>query len=188
MHLTNVVILLGYRIKRTMPTPGDLTLAQIQSRFSTDEEARDYFEKIRWPNGVVCPHCNNPAQEGIWEIKVNSGKHIRPGLYHCAECDKQFTVTVGTMFEDSHIPLRKWLVAWYLLCSSRKTVSSLQMQRLLGLGSYRTALFMMERIRNAFADPAFTGIVNRVAKRTKATSPVSKSYASGQTSKKPPSH
>jgi transposase-like protein len=139
-----------------LPTPADLTLAQIQSRFSTEEKARDYFEKIRWPDGVVCPHCNNPAQEKIWPIKVNPGKRIRAGLYHCAECDKQFTVTVGTMFEDSHIPLRKWLVAWYLLCSSNKLTSSLQIQRILGLGSYRTALFMVRRIRDAFAHAAFT--------------------------------
>src|SRR5437773_918326 len=66
------------------------------------------------------------------------------------------------IFEDSHIPLRKWLVAWYLLCSSKKGISSLQIQRMLGLGSYRTALFMMHRIRYALAHPAFTGMLKGV--------------------------
>jgi transposase-like protein len=91
----------------------------------------------------------------FWEIKANKGKRIRAGLRQCVECKKQFTVTVGTIFEDSHIPLRKWLVAWYLLCSSKKGISSLQIQRMLGLGSYRTALFMMHRIRYALKHPSF---------------------------------
>jgi transposase-like protein len=167
-----------------LPTPVDLTLAEIQSHFSTDAKARQYLKQIRWPNGVTCPHCKNDDQKRIWEIKENAGKKIRAGLYHCAECGKQFTVTVGTMFEDSHIPLRKWLVAWYLICGSRKAISSLQIQRMLGLGSYRTAVFMMDRIHKAFADSAFAGITNRVAKRTKVRSPVSKSYAKGQISEK----
>jgi transposase-like protein len=142
--------------KAMLPTPVDLTLDEIQSRFSTDESARRYLAEIRWPNGVVCAHCKNADHKRIWEIKENRAAKIRAGLYHCAECKKQFTVTVGTIFEDSHIPLRKWLVAWYLLCSSKKGISSLQIQRMLGLGSYRTALFMMHRIRYALAHPAFT--------------------------------
>src|SRR5438128_2429868 len=146
----------GMKRKSMLPTPVDLTLDEIQSRFGTDEKARQYLEEIRWPNGVVCPHCKNADHKRIWEIKENPDKKIRAGLYHCAECDKQFTVTVGTIFEDSHIPLRKWLVAWYLLCSSKKGISSLQIQRMLGLGSYRTALFMMHRIRYALAHPEFT--------------------------------
>ncbi len=148
--------------KSMLPTPVDLTLDEIQSRFGTDEKARQYLEEIRWPNGVVCPHCKNADHKRIWEIKENPEKKIRAGLYHCAECGKQFTVTVGTIFEDSHIPLRKWLVAWYLLCSSKKGISSLQIQRMLGLGSYRTALFMMHRIRYALAHPAFTGMLKGV--------------------------
>lgn len=150
--------------KSMLPTPDDLTLDEIQSRFGTDESARQYLEEIRWPNGVVCPRpeCKNADQNRIWKIEENPEKKIRAGLYHCAECDKQFTVTVGTIFEDSHIPLRKWLVAWYLLCSSKKGISSLQIQRMLGLGSYRTALFMMHRIRYALAHPSFTGMLKGV--------------------------
>ena len=142
--------------KSMLPTPEDLTLDEIQSRFSTDSAARAYLEEIRWPNGVVCPHCQNADPKRIWEIKESAQGNIRPGLRQCAECKKQFTVTVGTIFEDSHIPLRKWLVAWYLLCASKKGISSLQIQRMLGLGSYRTALFMMHRIRYALSHPAFT--------------------------------
>src|SRR4030095_15477767 len=144
-------------MKRSMlPTPDDLTLDEIQSRFGTDDKARQYLEEIRWEDGVVCPHCKNAKQNRIWQIEPNPKKNIRAGLYQCAECKKQCTVTVGTIFEDSHIPLRKWLVAWYLLCSSKKGISSLQIQRMLGLGSYRTALFMMHRIRYALAQPEFT--------------------------------
>src|SRR6266513_1985112 len=141
-----------------LPTPDDLTLDEIQSRFGTDEKARDYLEQIRWPNGVVCPHlnCKNADQKRIWKIEENAEKKIRAGLYQCAKCKKQFTVTVGTIFEDSHIPLRKWLIAWYLLCSSKKGISSLQIQRMLGLGSYRSALFMMHRIRYALKHPSFS--------------------------------
>src|SRR5947208_12139902 len=148
--------------KSLLPTPEDLTLDGIQQRFGTDETAGQYLEEIRWPNGVVCPHCETAKQKRIWEIKANEAAKIRPGLYHCAECGKQFTVTVGTIFEDSHIPLRKWLVAWYLLCSSKKGISSLQIKRMLGLGSYRSALFMMHRMRYALAHPAFTGMLKGV--------------------------
>src|SRR5947207_9063785 len=159
--------------KSMLPTPEHLTLDEIQSRFGTDETARQYLEEIRWPNGVVCPHCKNADQKRIWEIKENPAKKIRSGLYHCAECDKQFTVTVGTIFEDSHIPLRKWLVAWYLLCSSKKGISSLQIQRMLGLGSYRTALFMMHRIRYALSSPEFT-------KQLSGTVEVDETYIGGK--------
>ena len=124
-------------------------------RFSTDEKAREYLEAIRWPNGKVCPHCKNGDENKIWAIKPNGTKLIRQGLYQCGACKKQFTVTVGTIFESSHIPLRKWLIAWYLLCASKKGMSSLQFQRTLQLGSYRTALFMTHRIRHALRDPVF---------------------------------
>jgi transposase-like protein len=142
-------------MKPLLPTPQKLTLTEIFAHFSTDEKARAYLESIRWPFGPVCPHCENKDEAPIWKLEANPKKKIRPGMYHCGKCKKQFTVTVGTIFEDSHIPLQKWLVAWYLLCSSKKGISSLQIQRQLGLGSYRTALFMMHRIRYALKDPVF---------------------------------
>jgi transposase-like protein len=146
--------------KSMLPTPENLTLDEIQNRFATDEKARAYLEEIRWGYGVVCPHCKNRNQSKFYEIKANEKAKVREGLRQCAECKKQFTVTVGTIFEDSHIPLRKWLVAWYLLCSSKKGINSLQIQRILGLGSYRTALLMMHRIRYALKHPSFTGILS----------------------------
>jgi transposase-like protein len=142
-------------MKTTSYTPGDLTLDQIMQRFATDEDARKYLEMIRWPNGPICPHCGNAALDRIYEIAPNPAKKIRPGLRHCAECKGQFTVTVGTIFEDSRIPLRKWLIAWYMLCSSKKGIAALQMQRMLDIGSYRSAWFMMHRIRYALRDPVF---------------------------------
>ena len=170
-----------------LPTPVDLTLDEIQSHFGTDEKARQYLEEIRWPNGVVCPHCRNADHKRIWKIEENPEKKIRAGLYHCAECDKQFTVTVGTIFEDSHIPLRKWLIAWYLLCSSKKGISSLQIQRMLGLGSYRTALFMMHRIRYALAHPDFTGMLKGVVE-VDETYVGGKATGTGKTGRSPTSN
>lgn len=133
-------------------TPDDLTLDQIMQRFGTDEEARAYWESIHWPNGPVCPHCKNKDASQIWKIEANKAKKIRSGLHQCGKCTKQFTSTIGTIFEDSHIPLRKWLVAFYLNSSSKKGISSLQLQRILDLGSYRTALFMQHRIRHALQE------------------------------------
>lgn len=143
-------------MKTEHPTPENLTLTEILTHFRDEDTARDYLEGIRWPLGVVCPHCQNKREKSIWRIVPNAKAKIRAGLYQCGACKKQFTVTVGTIFEDSKIPLRKWLVAWYLLCSSKKGISALQIQRQLELGSYRTALFMMHRIRHALKDPMFS--------------------------------
>ena len=134
----------------------DLTLIQLIDRFGTDEKARKHLESIRWSEGIACPHCKCTDQTKFSEIAANPEKKVRAGLRWCANCEKQFTVTIGTIFEDSHIPLRKWLIAWYLICASKKGISSLQLQRLLELGSYRSALFMAHRIRYALQDPAFT--------------------------------
>jgi transposase-like protein len=136
-------------------TPKDLTLDQIMERFNTDESARAYWESIHWPHGAVCPHCKNNDQKFICKIQANEKKEVRAGLHQCLKCRKQFTSTIGTIFEDSHIPLRKWIVAFYLNSSSKKGISSLQLQRILDLGSYRTALFMQHRIRHALRDPIF---------------------------------
>jgi len=138
-----------------LPTPDDLTLDEIMQRFNTDEAARAYWESIHWPNGPVCPHCKNKKQDAIWKIAANKTKKVREGLHQCGKCDKQFTSTIGTIFEDSHIPLRKWLIAFYLNSASKKGISSLQLQRILNLGSYRSALFMQHRVRHALRDPVF---------------------------------
>lgn len=134
----------------------DLTLIQILNRFSTEEKARTHLESVVWPSGVVCPHCKCNEQSKFSTIAPNPDKKVRAGLRWCSNCQKQFTVTVGTIFEDSHIPLSKWLIAWYLLCSSKKGISSLQLQRILELGSYRSALFMAHRIRHALKQDSFS--------------------------------
>jgi transposase-like protein len=131
---------------------GNLTLIQIAQRFSTEEAAREYFEKRRWPSGPTCPHCGNTDQEPIYKVTPNPEKKIRAGLYKCAECLQSFTVTVGTVCEDSHIPLNKWLIGFYMMCASKTQVSALQLQRQLEIGSYRSALFMCQRIRFALMD------------------------------------
>jgi len=123
---------------------------QIQERFSTPEKARGYLEAIQWPEGPVCPFCGEKERIGV----LTSAK-VRPGLKKCYACRKQFTVTVGTVFEDSHVPLNKWLIAVYLLCSSKKGMSALQLQRMLGL-TYKTAWFMFHRLRFAVQQPSFT--------------------------------
>lgn len=131
---------------------GDLTLIQIAARFSTEEAAREYFEKLRWPNGPECPHCGNVDQARIYKVTANPAKKIRAGQYKCAECERSFTVTVGTVCEDSHIPLNKWLIGFYMMCASKTQVSALQLQRQLEIGSYRSAWFMCHRIRFALQD------------------------------------
>ena len=131
-------------------TSDDLTLDQIMGHFATEDAAREYLESARWPTGPVCAHCGETER-----VTRLEGKSHRSGLFQCNACKEQFTVTVETIFEKSHIPLRKWLVAWYILCSSKKGVSALQIQRMLDIGSYRSAWFMMHRIRYALRDPVF---------------------------------
>ncbi len=106
------------------------------------EEARAYLEKLHWPNGPMCPRCNGQ------NVLLLKGKSTRPGLYKCRPCSRQFTVTVGTIFEDGHVPLNKWLGAFYLMCSSKKGMSANQLSRDLGV-AYKTAWYMCHRIRLA---------------------------------------
>lgn len=114
-----------------------------QPHFIDADRAREYLEALRWPNGAVCPHCGSVAEH----YKLEGEKH-RAGLYKCKDCREQFTVTVGTVFERSKIPLNIWLQAVYLLCSSKKGMSSHQLHRTLGV-TYKTAWFMTHRIREA---------------------------------------
>jgi transposase-like protein len=120
--------------------------------FHDEEAAREHLELIRWPNGPVCPHCGATARTtNIWRIEAKikePRKGARPGVLCCGDCRKQFTVTVGTVFEHSKVPLHKWVLATHLLCSSKKGMSSHQLHRTLGV-TYKTAWFMTHRIREA---------------------------------------
>lgn len=111
--------------------------------FTDAEKAREHLESLTWPNGPVCPHCGEA--ENVTRLK---GKSHRPGLVQCNACSKNFTVTVGTVFERSKVPLNKWLLATYLLSSSKKGMSAKQIERMLGV-TYKTAWFMCHRIREA---------------------------------------
>jgi transposase-like protein len=122
--------------------------SHLEDRYQNEDAARDYLEAQRWPNGPVCPHCGNCDPK---RVKALQGKAHRRGLYQCKECDQQFTVTVGTVFERSKIPLHKWLFCTHLINSSKKGISSHQLHRMLGV-TYKTAWFMAHRIRLAMAD------------------------------------
>jgi len=123
----------------------------IGEHFNNADKAREYLEQMRWSNGVVCPHCG--AKEAYkLQAKPESTKPVRNGVYKCKACREQFTVTVGTIFEDSHIPLHKWLLAIQLLCSSKKGMSAHQLHRSLGI-TYKSAWFMAHRIRYAMTQP-----------------------------------
>src|SRR5450631_1059452 len=111
--------------------------------FHDDTKAREYLESIRWPDGAVCPHCKSDADH--YQMQ---GKSHRAGMWKCSACRKQFSVTVGTVFERSKISLSKWLFAAYLLCSSKKGMSAHQLHRTLGV-TYKTAWFLAHRIRHA---------------------------------------
>jgi transposase-like protein len=112
--------------------------------FHDEDAARVHFERIRWPEGRICPHCGTVDNSTLLK-----GKSTRPGLYKCRDCWKPFTATMGTIYERSHIPLHKWLLATHLMVSSKKGISAMQLHRNLGFGSYRTAWFMTHRIREA---------------------------------------
>ncbi len=115
--------------------------------FHNEDAARAYFEALHWPQGPVCPHCGV-----VNEATALKGDAHRPGLYKCRACEEQFSVTVGTVMESSHVPLNKWALAFRLMAGSKKGVSAHQLTRELGLGSYRTAWFLGHRVREAMAD------------------------------------
>lgn len=130
----------------------------LASQYQDADAAREHLEKLLWPDGAVCPHCGvmGEAYKLEADFTKKTKTHARKGLWKCGGCREQFTVTVGTIFEDSHIPLNKWLFAIHLMCSSKKGVSALQLQRELWgedpetkkiKGSYRTAWFMCHRVR-----------------------------------------
>lgn len=138
------------RKKPPSGTDADLNLAELSELFSDEEKARDFLEKRRWPDGANCPRCQS---ERVYKLtaKPSSRKPVRPGVYKCAGCRKQFTVRIGTIFEESKLPLRKWLMAFHLLSSSKKGISSHQIARELDI-TVKSAWFLTHRIREAMKD------------------------------------
>ena len=125
---------------------------KLQKIYTDETAARKHLEALLWPEGPICPHCGNSHPNRIHKLQ---GKSTRPGVYKCRECEKPFSVTVGTVFERSHIPLNKWVYATHLLTASKKGISSHQLMRMLGV-SYKTAWFMAHRIREAMRPTSMT--------------------------------
>lgn len=139
-----------------------LAWSELGSHFADPDKAREYLEFLRWGvSGPACPHCGGSDPYSI--IPKKAGSKTRKGLYKCRikECRKQFTVTVGTIFEDSHIPLNKWLQGLHLICASKKGISSKQLQRMLGI-TYKAAWFMSHRLRHAMRQEPLMGLLSGV--------------------------
>jgi len=119
----------------------DMDLMKLIAKFDTDEKCRITLEKMRWPDGVRCIRCGSD--------KIS--RNYKRNQFECTPCGYHFSVTAGTIFHDSHLPLRKWFIAIYLICESKKGVSALQLKRVLGV-AYKTAWYLCHRIREAVKD------------------------------------
>jgi len=122
-----------------------MTLVDVINLFDTDEKCREILVRLRWPNGPECPRCKMPV------VELETAKQ----LFYCKDCDYQFTVTAGTIFNDSHLPLQKWLLATLLLCEAKKGMSAHQLKRTIWgqhNGSYKTAWYLCHRIRAAMKE------------------------------------
>jgi transposase-like protein len=119
-----------------------MTLLELRRLYSTDDKCREILTKLRWPEGVTCPRCKE--RRVSWLKSRNQ--------FECAECSYQFSVTTGTIFNDTHLPLETWFTAVVLLCEAKKGMSACQIQRTLGIGSYKTAWFLCHRIRAAMQE------------------------------------
>ncbi|MEX2246452.1 MAG: IS1595 family transposase [Dehalococcoidia bacterium] len=129
----------------------DIDLVSLIDQFGSEESCRAYLESLRWPDGIACPRCQSKK---ISRIK-------KRGQFDCDSCRYQFSVLVGSVFSDTHLPLHKWMLATYIICESKKGVSSNQLKRMLGV-SYKTAWHLTHRIRSAMKDegaPLLSGIV-----------------------------
>ena len=118
------------------------TLLELEQRFPADQACRDYLYALRWPEGFVCPRCGGrkawPTERGLW---------------HCGDCSHQASVTAGTIFQDTHLPLTVWFRAIWQVTSQKTGASALGVQRVLGLGSYRTAWTILHKLRRAMVRP-----------------------------------
>ena len=133
---------------------GKVKILGLPASAKDEESARQFLEEMRWPNGPICPHCKCASFYRLTP-KESSKRPSRKGLLKCKECRKQFSVTVGTIFEGSHIKLHKWLMAIHFLCASKKGMSALQISRMLEI-TYKSAWFMCHRIRLAMKEMSFS--------------------------------
>ncbi len=129
-----------------------MNLIDVHTMFPTEEKCRELLVRLRWPEGIRCPRCKANA------VELETEKQ----LFYCKDCDYQFSVTTGTVFNDTHLPLFKWFAATLLLCEAKKGMSACQIQRTLGIGGYKTAWYLCHRIRHAMKQvekPMLDGIV-----------------------------
>ncbi|MGH1397660.1 MAG: IS1595 family transposase [Alphaproteobacteria bacterium] len=159
--------------------------------YHDEDAARQHLEQLKWANGVHCPHCGGtekckPTKMMSKPSKKNPVPKEVKDYYHCGDCRKRFTVRTGTVYERSHIPLHKWILATHLICASKKGMSAHQLHRMIGV-TYKTAWFMAHRIREAMndtnpppmggsgesvqADETYFGKKEVVTKRTKRGKP-----------------
>ena len=139
-----------------------MNLMKLERAFRTDEQCRNYLERIRWPNGPECLKCGAPA----WKLKDRM-------LYECSECGYQFSIRVGTIFENSHLSLTIWFRAIYFISESKKGVSAMQIKRMFDV-SYRTAWYLMHRIRNAMKE-------TDIAEKLMGVLEIDETYVGGKT-------
>lgn len=119
-----------------------MNLSELMKDFADESKCRAYLESLRWPNGVTCPRCK---AEKVYRI-------VERSQFVCASCEYQFSVTTGTIFKDTHLPLVTWFLATVLLCEAKKGMSACQIQRSLGIKTYKTAWFLCHRIRRAMLE------------------------------------
>jgi transposase-like protein len=139
--------------RKQKPTPRSNVYNGLTAMFASEDLAREWLERRRWPEGPVCPHCGVIDRAYKLAAKPGSTRPVRKGVWKCRDCRKQFTVTIGTVFAETHIPLNKWLHAMHLMCSSKKGISAHQLHRTLEV-QYKTAWFLYHRIRKAMEKPA----------------------------------
>lgn len=152
----------------------DSNLIGLAAYFADEGKAIELIESIRWPDGPSCPHCGH---QKAWLLPSSSkGKKSKRREYRCHACRQKFSVTLGTIFEDSHIPLNKWLAAIFLMSSSKKGISTNQLKRSLGI-TYKSAWFLAHRIRHAMDDLNVKGMLGGIVE-------VDETYIGGKGSKR----
>jgi len=157
-----------------------MNLIDLSTQFPTDGACLDYLEQLRWRDGVRCPKCGGEKVSRITRKSRNKNKRTR--LYQCLVCEgHQFSVTAGSIFGDSHLPLRKWFLAVALMCNAKKGLSSKQMERDLGV-NYRTAWYLCHRIRKAMEEGEVdeTYVRGRYDKRRRKRQPREKQPVMGR--------
>ena len=137
-----------------------ISIIEVFERFGTEEKCIEHFEKIRWPEGLCCIRCGSVR---VFKFEGEGKTHKVRYLYECVDCKYQYSVTTGTVFHNSHLPLTKWFLAIYMICSAKKGVAAKQLQRELNV-SYKTAWYMAHRVRLAMQEDdafcqKFSGIV-----------------------------